>query len=160
MSFKPNIDYFISFDGSENTTKVKVDLCDVESIGLEECLKKKVNFPFMTYDIKYRKIFMTDYNTYLSKKESVGEKRSDYGKPKYAAKPYKSKEKKAYSDEKETKFRVYVSDLIETEHEFIEVYAINSHKAIVRALHKAKVFEFPEGWERIYVEEITEQGNE
>lgn len=155
MSFKPNIDYFISFDGSENTTKVKIDLALIESIGLEECLKQKVNFTFANFEIKYRKIFMTDYETFMSKRENSDYK-SDYRKPKqYAPKPYSPKEKKQYPDADDKKFRVYVSDLVDGEHESVEVMAVNSHKAIVRALHKIKVFDFPEGWERIYVEEIV-----
>jgi len=152
MSFNPNIDYFVKINGSEYTTKIKLDLVEVEQKGLVNCIKERID-GVESIDISYRKIHLTDYQSHIEKKEK---RKNNYGYSGQKEKKYADKVNK-YDSANESEYKVYTSDIHPTYPEYVVVKAINPHKAIIRALHSLKVFDFPEGWKNAYV--IDLEGN-
>jgi hypothetical protein len=138
MSLNPNIDYTVILDGGEVEMTVKVQLLDLEAKGLEKCLREKIKQPFNTFSVKFRR-----YHAHP---------KEDNARP---APIWRQRGKTSndftagLSPEDEKKYSVDLSevmfDLVDCNNEVVT--AINPRKAIVRALHKCKVYDFPHNWQ-------------
>ena len=149
MSFNPNIDYTVILDEGEVEMTVKVQLRDLEAIGLEECLREKIKQSFNTFSVKFRR-----YHAHP---------KEDNARP---APIWRQKAPKNPSDftagvslEDEKNYSVDLSPLGSVGSAYygltsVLVTAISPRKAIVRALHKSRVYEFPDNWHSAKVTEL------
>jgi hypothetical protein len=151
--FNPHIDYSIRFNGSENITKVKISLFDLEERGLRDCLKEKLQGEIFinTYDIAFRKIHLTHIKDFVREKDNGGDRKF---KKEYSRRENNGRYNREFNDKG---FRVYldtIKDLPMDSPEYIDVSAENERRAIVRALHSIKVFDFPAEWYNAQVESL------
>jgi hypothetical protein len=133
--FNPNIDYSIKINGSENVIKLKISLFDIEDKGLNECIREKMNGEIFiqTFDIVFRKIHLTHIK--------------DFDRENWNRKFKPEFKKREYNDKK---YRVYlntIKGLPELAPRYVDITAENERRAIIRALHSIKVFDFPNGWD-------------
>lgn len=140
--FNPHIDYSIRFNGSENVTKVKISLFDLEEKGLMECLKEKLKGEvfIQSHEIVFRKIHLT-HNKDFSRERSP--KREKHYKSDFKKREYNDKNYRVFLDS--------MQELPASAPEYVDIDAENERRAIIRALHSIKVFDFPRGWENATV---------
>lgn len=143
MSLKPNIDYTIRLKGE--TFVVKIELSNLEEFGLLQCLRDANTFEFESeekeYEVTFRKIHLTPFDAdYKPKERVVGGSFSQTD----------NRNDKPYLVHLNTIVGYKEQGLPET----IEVDAVSPAKAVVRALHKLKIFKFPKGWQNTKVSPI------
>jgi hypothetical protein len=144
MPLQPNIDYTIKLNGETFISKIELE--DLEKFGLLQCLRNKNTFANeqeeSEFEITFRKIHLTPFDPNYKPKDSgrVG-----------------NFQPKKYEDDKP--YRVHLNTIANylslglPEH--IDVEAVSPSKAVVRALHKAKIFDFPNGWQGTKVTLLT-----
>lgn len=144
MPLKPNIDYTIRLNGETFVTKI--ELSNLEEFGLLQCLRDANTFEFESeekeYEVTFRKIHLTPFDAdYKPKEKSIGGSFSQN----------KNAQDKPYLVHLNTIVGYKEQGLPET----LEVEAVSPPKAVVRALHKLKVFKFPKGWQNTKVTAIV-----
>ena len=136
MPLQPNIDYTIRLNGETFITKIELE--DLEKYVLLQCLINANTFEneseHSEYEVTFRKIHLTPFDPNFKPKDSgrIG-----------------NFQPKRYSDDKP--YRVHLNTISNYLSlglpEYVDVEAVSPSKAVVRALHKSKVFEFPKGWQ-------------